>query len=98
MRGKCVSTQWTYELVSYKSLARQCVKMIEIKSSTNFSAVKSTSDVKKVTFLNLGGKSGSGDYMDTQNQAKKVILHGVRGNRIEAKVTPKKSSLAQVKE
>ena len=68
--------------------------MIEIKSSTNFSAVKSTSDVKKVTFLNLG----SGDYMDTQNQAKKVILHGVRGNRIEAKVTPKKSSLAQVKE
>ena len=57
--------------------------------------MKSTSDVKKVTFLNLGK---SGDYMDTQNQAKKVILHGVRGNRIEAKVTPKKSSLAQVKE
>ena len=70
--------------------------MIEIKSSTNFSAVKSTSDVTKVTFFNLGRKSG--DYMDTQNQAKKVILHGVRGNRIEAKVTPKKSSLAQVKE
>ena len=66
------------------------------KNSTNSSAVKSTSDVKKVTFLNLG--STSGDYMDTQNQAKKVILHGVRGNRIEAKVTPKKSSLAQVKE
>ena len=73
----------------------QWVKIIEIKSSTNFSAVKSTSDVKKVEFLNLG--KNSGDYMDTQNQAKKVILHGVRGNRIEAKVTPKKSSLAQVK-
>ena len=91
----CLSTQWTCEPVSYESLARQCVNIIEIKSSANFSAVKSTSDVKKVTFLNLGK---SGDYMDTQNQAKKVILHGVRGNRIEAKVTPKKSSLAQVKE
>ena len=38
----------------------------------------------------------AGDYTGSRNDAKKVILDGVSGKRIEAKVTQKQSSLARV--
>ena len=38
----------------------------------------------------------AGDYTDSRNDAKRVILDVVSGNKIEAKVTQKQSSLAEV--
>ena len=37
-----------------------------------------------------------GDYGDLRNNSKKVILDGVSGNKVEAKVKRKKSTFAKV--